>query len=247
MSDIGRVYEYGKSAVGKDWIYKNTKNLNRLYYIHGGNGTYLYDGAEYAFMPGMLYFLPYTAKIVPKGSSENPLLHSYADFEFIPPITADKPIIFDPSADETVGSACKIFLRGAELSAHGALNCSDTADPLTELCFSAVKFLALRISAENGFAPVNDEIVIDSLEYMLANVSAPIKIRDIAKRYYMTEDAFIRRFSAAMCTTPYAWLKNARLKTARSLINNGKSLSFAASAVGYSDASALLHALHKQK
>lgn len=247
MADIGRVYDFGKTAVGNSWGYKNSKNLNRLYYIHSGKGTYLHGGKEHTFMPGMLYFLPYTAKISPKGNPEYPMLHSYADFEFIPPITADMPINFDPRRDDMIMSACKIFLKGAELSSAGKLNYADMSDELTALCFSAVKFLALRISASNGFFPVNDEVIIDALEYMLENLSSSVTICDIAKRYYITEDAFIRRFSKSMCTTPYAWLKNIRLKTARSLLDNGNSLSVAAAAVGYSDSSALLHALRRQK
>ena len=119
--------------------------------------------------------------------------------------------------------------------------------PLTGLSFCDVKLIPLQISEENGFLPVNDEIVIDALEYMLGNIHEHIKIRDIAKRYYISEDVFIRRFSKVMSITPYAWLKNIRLKTARSLLDNRSSLTAAAAAVGYSDASALLHALKRQK
>ncbi len=247
MSDIERVYKYGKTAVGKSWDFKTPKNLNRLYYIHEGDGTYIHNGKEYGFIPGMLYFLPYTVKIRPKGDPKNPLLHSYADFELIPPITANEPIIFDPAKDSMTETACTVFLKGAELAACGRLNCSDMSDELTGFCFSAVKFLALHISEANGFLPVNDEIVIDALEYMLGNIHEHIKIRDIAKRYYISEDVFIRRFSKVMSITPYAWLKNIRLKTARSLLDNRSSLTAAAAAVGYSDASALLHALKRQK
>ncbi len=246
MSDIGRVYKFGKTAVGDNWNYKNSKNLNRLYYIHGGSGTYTHGGREHAFISDTLYFLPYTAKIFPKGDPANPLMHSYADFEFIPPITADRPLTLNPIGDEMSEAACAIFLKGAELSENGSLNYSDMSDELTGLCFSAVKFLAFKIAAASGFSPVNDEIVIDALEYMLENLSSPLSVGELAKRYFMTDDAFIRRFSKSMCVTPYAWLKNTRLKTARSLLDNGVSLSAAADYVGYSDSSALLHALKGQ-
>lgn len=242
MSDIRKVYKLGKTAVGSSWGYKNLKNLNRLYYIHSGSGTYLHGGKEYIFKPGMLYFLPYTAKILPKGSQESPMLHSYADFELIPPVTAEVPIMFNPEHDSVVSAACNVFLKCAELASLGKLNYFDMSNDLTVLCFSAVKFLALHISEAAGFSPVNDEVIIDALEYMLENLSKSITIHEVAKRYYITDDAFIRRFSKSMCTTPYAWLKNIRLKTARSLLDNGKSLSDAAAAVGYSDSSALLHA-----
>ena len=82
--------------------------------------------------------------------------------------------MFDPETDSMVHAACGVFLKGAELASLGELNYFDMSNDLTGLCFSAVKFLALHISAAAGFSPVNDEVVIDALEYMLENLSKPI-------------------------------------------------------------------------
>lgn len=246
VSEIGKLYNYGKSAVGEDWVYINSKNLNRLYYIHSGGGTYSFGGRDYRFIPDKLYFLPYTAKISPRSDPNNYFLHSYADFELIPPITAYAPAICDPNTDEMMSSACRVFLDGAVLASEKRLNISDLSDNLTTLCTSAIKYLAHRVAEINGFLPVSDEVVIDSLEYMLENMSRSITIKEISGRYFLTEDSFIRRFKKSMCITPYAWLKTVRLKAARSLLDNGKTLDYAAAAVGYSDAAALLHAMKKR-
>lgn len=246
MSEIGKLYKYGKSAVGKDWLYINSKNLNRLYYVHSGGGTYSFGGRDYRFIPDMLYFLPYTVKISPRSDPDNYFLHSYADFELIPPITAYAPAICDPNTDEMMSAACRVFLDGAVMASEKLLDISDLSDNLTELCVSAIKYLAHRAAKINGFSPVSDEVVIDSLEYMLENMSGHITIKEISGRYFLTEDAFIRRFKKSMCVTPYVWLKTARLKAARSLLDNGKTLACAAAAVGYSDAAALLHAMKKR-
>ena len=237
MASIGKIYGYGKEAVGNNWDYINRRNTNRLYYIHGGKGTYILGKTEYEFIPEKLYFLPYTAEIYPKSNPENPLLHTYADFELIPPVISDRPAIFSPETDKMMYAAYRVFLEGAELR-------NGKSD---ELFFAAVKYLVCRGAEICGFTFLNDEIIIDALEYMIEHISENINIGVLAKRYFMTADSFIRRFSNAVCVTPYAWLKNTRIKTARSLLNDGKTLAQTAAAVGYSDASSLLHALAGEK
>lgn len=246
MIDIIKVYEYGKAMVGNEWSYKTMKNLNRLYYIHSEGGKYIYRDKEYDFIPEMLYFIPYTANITPK-SIRVPMIHSYADFELIPPITADEPIICSPNTDVMTNAACSMFLTGAEQAEKGMFDFCDISDKQTELCFSAVKYLTVHISELNGFFPVDDDVIIEVLEYMMKNLSKDLKISNVAKYFFMNEDTFIRRFSKSVRMTPYAWLKSTRIKTAESLMKRGVSLNKAAEKVGYSDSSALLHAIRNRK
>lgn len=236
MPEIGKIYRYGKEAIGEKWDFTNSRNTNRLYYIHGGKGVYRLGENVYDFIPGKLYFLPYTAEIYPKSSSENPLLHTYADFELIPPIIADCPAICDPTEDGMMNAANNVFLEGAK-----------SGSAAEGLLFAAVKYLSVRAAELCGFTFLKDKVIIDALEYMTKNMADNLSINELASRYYMTADAFIRRFSNAMCITPYAWLKNTRIKTARSLVEGGKTLAEAAAAVGYSDAPSLLHAMKKTR
>lgn len=236
MPEIGKVYRCGIEAVGEDWDYANRVNTNRLYYIHSGGGTYRMGDKEYEFIPGMLYFLPYTAEIHPKSSSKNPMLHTYADFELIPPIISDIPAICDPKSDNMLKAANEVFLAGA-----------GNGNSAEELLFAAVKYLSVRAAQMCGFTFLKDRVIIESLEFMTENMAESISVSEMAKRHFMSADAFIRRFSGAMCVTPYAWLKNMRLKTAHSLIENGKTLAEAAADVGYSDASSLLHAMKNSR
>lgn len=247
MIDIARVYEYGKTAVGDRWGYRTLKNLNRLYYIHSKGGTYIDHGKEYDFIPGNLYFIPYMAKIMPKSNKSKPMIHSYVDFELIPPINADRPIVFNPKNDKMIAAACKVFLHGVEQASKGKFDLYDSLDVQTELCLSAVKYLVVQLSETEGFFPLDDKLIIDVLEYMMENLSSKLKISEVSEYFFMNEDTFIRRFSKTMHMTPYAWIKSARIKTARSLMKNGLSLSAAAVRVGYSDASSLLHAIKNQK
>jgi transcriptional regulator GlxA family with amidase domain len=82
---------------------------------------------------------------------------------------------------------------------------------------------------------------------MHTRLNEKLTVNDIAWLCYMNPDSFIRRFSRIVGTTPYAYLKNIRLRTARYLKELGMPLSQIASEVGYSDASALSHALRHPK
>ena len=70
-----------------------------------------------------------------------------------------------------------------------------------------------------------------------------LTVNGLARDCYMNPDSFIRRFSRVVGVTPHAYLKNLRLCRARYLRESGMSLSQAANEVGYSDASALAHAM----
>ena len=87
------------------------------------------------------------------------------------------------------------------------------------------------------------ETVISALGIMHTRLHESISISHLAQSVYMNEDSFIRRFHKVVGTTPYAYLKNLRLRTALYLRNSGMGLTEIAKEVGYSDASSLLHAL----
>ena len=90
---------------------------------------------------------------------------------------------------------------------------------------------------------ITDKVVTKSLEIMHTRMQEKLTINEIARECYMNPDSFIRRFSRIVGISPHTYLKNIRLRTARYLKESGMSLSQIASEVGYSDASALSHAL----
>jgi transcriptional regulator GlxA family with amidase domain len=78
-------------------------------------------------------------------------------------------------------------------------------------------------------------------------MSDPITVEMLADKCNMNRDTFIRKFTKIMGITPYAYLKNLRLRTAKILKRNGLPLSEIASLTGYSDSTSLLHALNTHK
>ena len=75
------------------------------------------------------------------------------------------------------------------------------------------------------------------------NISEDISIKEIAEESFMSCCGFIRKFKNALGVTPYAYLKQLRIRTANALRNEGMTLEQAAEKCGYSDASTLLHAI----
>ena len=82
---------------------------------------------------------------------------------------------------------------------------------------------------------------------MHKSIEADLSIREIAEKSFMSYYGFIRRFKNALGMTPYTYLKQLRIRTATALRNEGATLEEAAEKCGYSDATALLHAISNEK
>ena len=73
-----------------------------------------------------------------------------------------------------------------------------------------------------------------------------ITISEIAAKFHMEQNSFIRRFKKFANVTPYQYLKKVRVNMALALMKGDKyDLHEIARKVGYSDASALSHAIKK--
>jgi AraC-like DNA-binding protein len=244
METIGRILCYGSNTAPSDsWLCKKNAGINRLYYIHSGIGGYVHNGKNVPLQPGNLYFIPYTVSFTPFSDGNDPIVHTYMDFELIPPIITNEIISMEASKSNQVASAVSVFTLGGTMSNHTDLSAL-YEDPLFwELCKASVIYLVNEIALANQISKITDKIVTKSLEIMHARMNEKLTVNEISQECYMNPDSFIRRFARIVGITPHAYLKNIRLQTARCLRESGMSLTQIASEVGYSDASALSHAL----
>ena len=244
MWKIGRINACGKKYAPLRWELKTHVGNNRLYYIHSGVGGYVHEKKHFEFIPGMLYYIPYTADFTPWTHEEDPILHTYADFELLPPILSDQILSFKPTQKialsalasfEAVSLACtnrELLLR--ELPQN---------DQNLQLLGSSILYLTDLVAKANESSILRDEIVSEILLLLHTRMGESISVAEIAKTCHMNEDALIRRFTRAVGTTPYAYLKSLRLRRALLLRDTGLGWSEIAAEVGYRDAAALLHAL----
>lgn len=247
METIGRIICYGLSTAPVDaWYCKKHVGINRLYYIHSGIGGYEDNGKTVPLQPGKLYFIPYTVSFSPFSDANDPIVHTYMDFELIPPIITNEVISLEASQSKKIAAAVSVFHLGGTISKHTDLS-PLVGDPLFwELCKSCVIYLVNEISQANHIPKITDKVVTKSLEMMHTRIDEKLTVREIARECYMNPDSFIRRFSRTVGITPHKYLKKLRLRTARYLKESGMSLSQIANEVGYSDASALSHALQER-
>ena len=244
METIGRIICYGSSkAPVNAWYCKKHVGINRLYYIHSGIGSYEHNGKQVPLQSGKLYFIPYTVSFSPYSDVKDPIVHTYMDFELIPPIITNEILSMEANQSDKIASAVSVFTLGGTMSNHTDLSVL-VEDPLFwELCKASVIYLINEIALTNRISKITDKIVTKSLEIMHTRMKEKLTVNEIAQACYMNPDSFIRRFARVVGITPYTYLKNIRLQTARCLRESGMSLTQIAIEVGYSDASALSHAL----
>ena len=224
----------GECRVNENWQTTVNRGINRLYFISGGSGGHIKEGKRIPFLSDTLYFLPPFAEI--QTYTDEPFLeHSYVNFEMIPPIISSEVIALKIDTDPIISQTVSLF---TELCKKSTRRLSKSEK---ELLSSCVLYLCERAAEQSGSHFADDEIIIKALSLMHSDVTASVK--SIAEACYMSTDGFIRRFKRCIGKTPYAYIKLLRLRAAEECRQRGMSLSETAEACGYSDASALLHAL----
>ena len=237
----------GKFKVPDPWKNIAIGGINRLYYTYGGEGGYFLNGEKYAFKEKHLYLIP-AYNYIPTWSSyeseEKRLDHLFVNFEIIPPIITKEVIEFDPKNDPMVSAALS-WIEQATNKSKWKIN---NLEKHELYCFKAmiVYIVNAMINACN-VNTLDDKILISALEKIHRGLGGEISIKEIAEESFMSYYGFIRKFKNVIGMTPYAYLKQLRIRTATALRDGGATLDEAAEKCGYSEASALLHAISGEK
>lgn len=241
---------YGYCAVPVKWQNKVGAGLNRLYYIDGGNGGYVENGEKLPFEKGMLYFLPFYSCVPTYTDEENRLIHAYVNFRLSPPIVSRNVFKLDPhsspEAEAAISAFCQLC-RGPFSIRKARATMPEEEKQRLRLLAALTVFLTEKAVATDSEKILTDNTVITALEIMHSSLSKKPTVESIAKQCFMSTDGFIRKFTRLVGETPYSYLKKLKIRTALMLRSEGMSLERAAEECGYSDASALLHAISSEK
>lgn len=240
MNNACEIACIGECTVPKDWIGMVKNDINRLYYIHSGEGGYIKDGKRIEFTPNRLYLIPAYSKIRTYAPPENRICHTYADFALVPPIISKDVISIDPHKDPTVMASLGVFI--ALCKDQSTLAESARAKYLCDTLF----FLSSKIAEQNDSSILKDKAIISALNIMHSRISEKLTVADIAEECHMSQEGFIRKFKTHIGETPYNYLKRLKLRVALRIRGTGVCWEEAADAAGYSDASSLLHAIKKE-
>lgn len=242
MINLKFVNAFGRKEICGEWLIREPRP-SRLYYAHSGICNFMYQGTMVTLEPGYLYLIPFTITFQPHSDQNHPFDHSYSDFESVPPIISDHIFKLDPNMTPMIKSTCNIFLQITE-KANTYYYPTDVDKEVFALLEASVTFLVKQFIDYHKIQMPNDKLAISIMNELLNHIDRDITIHDIAKKYYMSPDAIIRRFKRSFHTTPYAYLKELRLRTATQLIQAGEKLNDVALATNYTSASSLLHALN---
>lgn len=241
MNESCELTVIGQCTVPPSWVGMVKSSVNRLYYIHRGNGGYIKNGEKIAFTPGRLYLIPAFSKIRTYSPEENRVYHTYADFEMIPPVISNDVLSIDPNEDESILAATNVFISLCKT--RETLKSVDKTQYLED----TVVYISKRIAEKNNSTLLRDKTIISALQIMHSRVKDKISIADIAEMCHMSTEGFIRKFKTYIGETPYNYLKRQKIRVALRLRTAGASWEEAAEASGYSDTSTLLHAIKSEK
>lgn len=248
MNQYCFIHCFGKCKVPDQEKWKNNVRggINRLYFIIDGEGGYSRHGEKKPFKKGFMYFLPSYDNIPTWSSYETPesrLDHLYMTFEILPPIITDEVIEIDPKEDPTIESAIFAWMKIAEKYRSIRKIDEDALDYLK----ATTIFIMNKIINKSDIKTLEDKVILSALELIHRNISKPISIHEIAKSSNMSYDGFIKKFKSNLRTTPYQYIKKLRVRTALALRADGVTLEEVAEKCGYSEASALLHAISREE
>lgn len=227
----------GSLAIGANW--KNNVRINRMYYINGGTGGYIKNGEKIPFEQGKLYFIPFYSNIPTYTNLEDNLDHTYANFLLTPPIISTNVFCLDESKSPAVKLAINTFCT---LCKKQKLSPSEKS-----FLKSVILYLCDTAAEERSSHIINDKTIITALDVMHSTLPKKYSVADLASLCYMTTDGFIRKFKRYIGETPYSYLKRLKIRTALNMKASGASLTEIAEACGYSDPSALIHAMNSSE
>ena len=158
MASIGRINCYSHAHPNPDWYFAHNVGINRLYYIHGGTGGYRHNGKEIPFLKDRLYFIPYSADFEPFCDADDPILHTYADVELIPPVLTDAILIAPVEEGSMASAALSVFVAGGKRLCGQPFLQSDffLDSAFRALCSESILYLVDYITKQNAVAPISD-------------------------------------------------------------------------------------------
>lgn len=250
MINIKNILSFGRQEVYGDWLVKiyipGGYIPTRIYYIHSGNCYFFHEGKKVRLTPGLLYLIPFTTNFTPVSDENSPLDHSYIDFDLMPPIISRDIYSLDPAINKLTRLATDMFIQIAGNKPKTIYSPFDINAETLNLLTSSAALLIREMVELNNIRMPKDKVAISIMNELFAHIDSDISIDDLAKKHYMSPDAIIRNFKRTFDKTPYAFLRELRLRTASYLIRSGEKLDDVARATNYSSTSALLHALNKK-
>lgn len=228
----------GISTAPKPTEIIDTYETCRIYYIHSGCAYFITDSHEYLLEKNHLYFFPPNLPFSVKDNADSPMRHTYFDFIMSPPIILDLCIDLDlelyPSLEHIIQAANILLTENPSLKMGG-----NAYTPI----FSCINAILAVITYKLDINYVNDSDILKALKIIHEKYTQNISVNELSAELGYNTDYFIRKFKSVMYITPYTYIRKLKYREAMRMREMGVQAKTIASALGYSDASALCHML----
>jgi len=230
---------YGRQTMGRDWYIAPRGGVCRLYYLHSGTVLYDVNGQELALRPHTLYLFPQNLEFRLRTDDSTCVDHTYFDFIASPAIYHSEVLTVSLAEYPLLSAAFAVLALLAEQHPY-----STTNGTYRHLTANYLEGLLSLIRSEFGLTAIADPDIEEAVEYIHSHYAEKLSVKQLAARYHLETNVFIRKFKRYTNTTPYQYIKNHRVNIALSLLRRGAhTQTQIAERCGYADASALAHAI----
>lgn len=228
---------FGQGTVPGKWVLAQPIEMQRLYYVLGGRGSYqLPNGCSVPFCEGCFYLFPYHFPARFFSDPAEPLDHVYFDFVSMPPVLADSPL-HHPSKSPALQALATLLKETTKGHNRTDFDCG----------YALLNLTLTLLQREMEIPFRTDPIISEALTLIWTQYGQPLSVSEMAASVHLEQNYFIRRFKTLMGQTPYAYLRSYRIARAKELLHAGATLAQAAEQTGFQTAASLSRALHSVK
>lgn len=204
------------------------RRINRIYYIHSGEAYVETEQKRIPLRPGYLYILPENIHLEAGMSDENPMDHTYFDFDAIPCFHF-QDIIELPVADYP------LIQKWLELSEEilRTYNGQQWKPEILSMINLSLQNLLFILSGITELPVVKDPRILDTLIFIQEHLSERMTVEELADRVFLDKHYFIRLFARSTGQPPHNYIQSKRMNRAAALLQRGISATETAERCGY--------------
>lgn len=218
---------WGRQVPDADWCIRGGQ-IDRIYYVHSGKINIEINHKPTQLVSGYLYLLPQSVSFTATVPADEPMDHSFFDFDAIPCFhyrevykfaVADYPLI-----QKWLDFADEIH------QVYGARRWEPEVLHMIDSCVQNLLFILSQIT---DLPFMSDARILDSLIYIQDHLDETLTVETLAARHFLDKHYFTRLFTQNTGQSPHKYIQNKRLNLAVSLLKKGLSAKEAAEICGF--------------
>lgn len=210
----------GLTKVSRDWGGMNLiEDVNRLYFILGGEGWIKIEDREYTPAPGQLFLLPASTRISFRPISDNTLFKYWCHFTAT---VGDVNLFKIVKPPDMLNIAQPARLKRQFKSLLALYRSDSLASPLQwkSILYEMISMFverAVAVRASDAASPPLGKINT-VLDYIDRNLTGQIRIETLAKLVHLHPNYFMQYFKSVLGMPPIVYINKKRVQRAQQLI-----------------------------